>query len=309
MLARAAVICCCLFAAGCASFQGGMPNLPFNLDEELGYAKENLKRQASVETYYKSPSAETRNEYLSTRVVIINIEYLKYIKTLSAEESQIHSATDILQLTLELAAAGFNPAATKTVLTSLAALTGGVRLSIDKNAYFQKTMSALISAMNAQRKEVLLRIIKGSSTNLAGYPFHQAMSDINDYYLAGTIPGALSSIQKDSGTKEDNANRKINLINITRSAAFLDPSRQARIDSLLSEVDKLPAEALFALNGAPPERNDNADRAVAGVDIQNTRQRDKAMAARMLKMRIALAPRDDEDALASWEAAVKSFAK
>lgn len=297
-----------LSLSGCATFQGGMPNLPFNTEEELGIVKDQLKTAASVQTYYDAPSVETRNKFIASRLVITNIEYLKFIKQLSADEAQIHAAADILVLSLDVASTAFTPVKTKTILSGLSSITGGARLSIDKNAFLEKTMSALVSAMNAQRKDVLKRIIKGTAIDLNGYTFEQALSDINDYYLAGTFHGALTSIQRDASVKEDKADAEIRTFMTSRDAKFVDSSVQTRVDSLLSEVDKLPDASLFGLVKAPPVTDPFAEKVVAATDPGNLRNTDRKAAITALKMRIVLSKRD-EDSLSAWDAAIRALIK
>jgi hypothetical protein len=306
MFKRLLSISAVVLIAGCATFQGGMPDLPFNTEEELGIVKTNLKDAASVNAYYTSPSVESRNKFIASRLVITNIEYLKYIKNLSAEESQIHSAADILVLSLDVAATAFSPATTKTILSSVSSITGGTKLAIDKNAYAGKTMSALISAMNAQRKEVLKRIVVGSAMSLNGYPFEQALSDINDYYLAGTINGALSSIQRDAAVKEANADSAITIAMGRRDSNFVDASVQARVDKMLGAVDKLTDQQLFDLVSSPPVTSAEIAKAVAARDPGNLRTSNREAAIKTIKMMIVLSNRDDKS-LSAWEAAVKSL--
>lgn len=300
------LICSVLF--GCSTFQGGMPNLPFNVEEELGIVKSELKNSASVKTYYESPSSDTRNKFIASRLVITNIEYLNFIKNLSAEESQIHSATDILVLSLNVLSASFTPVNTKTSLSALSSMIGGGRLSIDKNAYHEKTMSALISAMNAQRKDVLKRLLKGAQVDLNVYSFEQALSDINDYYLAGTFNGALASIQHDAAIKEDKADGDIKTFMMSRESKFVDATTQARVASILANVDKLSEVAVFNLVNAPPVTDQFTDNVVTARDPQGLRSKDKNVAQSILKMRVVLSKRDESN-LSAWEASVSSLLK
>ena len=297
-----------LVFSGCATFQGGMPNLPFNTEEELGIVKTELKDAASVKTYYAAPSVETRNKFIASRLVITNIEYLKYIKNLSAEESQIHSATDILVLSLDAISTAMSPVNTKTVLSGVSSITGGTRMAIDKNAYHDKTMSALISTMNAQRKEILNRLLKGTVLDLNGYPFEQALADISDYYLAGTINGALSSIQHDAVVKESNAEGQIHTFMAKRDKGFADPTTQGRVSSILAELDKLKDADLFGLVKAPPVTEPFVENVVAARDPKGLSNTDRSAALSILKMRVVLSKRD-ENSLSAWEAAVKSLTK
>jgi len=206
---------CGLSLSGCTSFKGGMPDSPYNMKEDLGYVKDKMSSSASVKTFYESPSVETRNKFIASRLFTTNIEYLKFIKGLSSNETQINSAADIMVMSLDIASTAFTPVKTKTILSSLSAITGGTRLSIDKNAYSEKTMSAVVAAMNAQRKEVLKRIIRGTKLDLNQYTFEQALSDINDYYMAGTFFGALTAIQRDASVKEHQLDTEIQ--NLTSS--------------------------------------------------------------------------------------------
>lgn len=305
---RSAIWILVTFLSGCAGLQGGMPNVPFNVEQELGIVSAQLRESASVKIFYDAPSYESRNKFIASRLVITNIEYLKFIKSLSAEETQIHSATDMLVLTLDVVSAAVIPVNTKSILSGLSAIAGGVRLSIDKNVYYEKTMSALISSMNAQRKEVLSKLLSGATRTLKGYPFEQALSDINDYYLAGTIQGALAAIQSAAAVKEVAADAQIQKLTKDRDPGFVEETAQGRVDILLGAVDKLSDAALFELVKAPPVSDAFVDNAVAARDPKNLRLTDPKAAAAILKMRIVLSERD-ENSLTLWKAAVKSLGK
>jgi hypothetical protein len=297
-----------MLLSGCATFQGGMPTPPFDIEKDLGELKSVLKSSMSVTTYYNSPSVESRNKFISSRLVLINIEYIKYIKDLTAEESQIHAATDILVLSLDIASTAFTPVNTKTTLSAISSGVGGTRLSIDQNFYHKKTVPVLISSMNAERKSVLSKIIQGLSTDLNGYPFEQALSDINDYFMAGTIQGALNAIQRDSGAKENKAQKDIQTFLKERKSGFVDKATQSRVNQLLDEVDNLEASKLFDLNKNPPVSDAWIEQVVKMRDPYNKRETDKDTAIKIIKMRIVLSERD-ENALRAWEAAIKSESK
>jgi len=294
-----------LTLTGCATFQGGMPTPPFDIEKDLGELKTALQDSISVKKYYESSSEVSRNKFVSSRLIITNIEYIKYIKDLAAEESQIHAATDILVLSLDIAATAFTPLTTKTVLSAISAGIGGTRLAVDDNFFYKKTVTILISSMNAERKAILVKIIKGLSKDLNGYPFTQALSDLNDYYLAGTIQGAFNSIQKDSGAKEIKADNEIKTFLKSRDSKFVDSVVQSRVDQLLDSVEKLDDTVLFDLNKKPPVSEAWIELAINNRDPNKKREMEKGTAIEILKMRIVLSQRD-ENSLNSWEAAIKS---
>ena len=294
--------------SGCATLGGGMPRPPFDIEKDIGELQSALQNSMSVTAYYSSPSEVSRNKFVSSRLVLINIEYIKFIKGLSAEESQIHAATDILVLSLDIASTAFTTLTTKTVLSALSAGIGGTGLSIDENFYHKKTVPVLILAMNAERKAILLKIIQGISKDLNGYPFEQALSDVNEYYIAGTIQGALNAVQRDSGAKENEADKKIQTFLKSRETKFVDAAAQSRIDQLLDEVDRLDDSKLFDLNKKPPVSEAWIEMVVNNRDPNKKREVDKETAIKILKMRIVLSQRDD-NSFNAWEAAIKFESK
>jgi len=62
---------------------------------------------------------------------------------------------------VNLATAVTGTAATKAALAAIATALSSTRTSLDKNFYDQETASALITAMNAQRKTALVPILAG----------------------------------------------------------------------------------------------------------------------------------------------------
>jgi hypothetical protein len=300
-----ALITLMLILSGCANMNGGMPTIPFDPEAELGVVTKDLAAQSSVKIYYDAPTLQNRNKFISTRLIMTNIAYIRFIKDMSAEEAQLHSATDILVVSLDVAAAAAAPVNAKTIMSGLSSIIGGSRLALDKNTFHEKTMSALISSMNAQRKEVLARILQGSGASLEGYSFEQALSDLNDYYLSGSIPGALSAIQKDAGAKEVKADDKINLLMVKRDSGFLDAASQMRVNNLLDAVAKLSAVNAIDIGKTPPVTDAFTELSVSRRDPTNRRLTDSKAAIEIIKMRIILSQRD-EKSLGAWEAAVKA---
>jgi len=295
-----------LFLGGCASFDGGMPNLPYDIKEDLGVAREQLASYASVKAFYDDPKEINRNKYISAKLLTINYAYLEFIKGLTSEEAVIHSASEILVLALDIGATGSTVTTTKTALSGISSLIGGARLSIDKNAYYDKSMTALVSGMNANRKEILVRLLDGMGKSLDSYPFEQAMSDINDYYQAGTIMSAISTLQKESGAKEEKADEAIENILLSRDKGFVDATKQARVDSMLDEVDDLTDASVLSLASAPPIIDPTVSTLVQARDPSNLRLTDPNVAKQVLKMQIVYWDRNDTN-LKLWRAAIAAL--
>jgi hypothetical protein len=76
------------------------------------------------------------------------------------------------------------------------AVQGGTKAFSDE-ILFQKTVQVLATQMRTRRATVATDIISRMRTlDLVVYPLSMALADLDEYYAAGTISGALIEIQK-----------------------------------------------------------------------------------------------------------------
>src|SRR5712691_11236197 len=75
--------------------------------------------------------------------------------------------------------------------------------------------------MNAQRKAALVLILEGIKRDIEVYPMALALSDLSEYYFAGTFTGALQAIEKDAGVKEAAAGKRIEIARLPEAARVL----------------------------------------------------------------------------------------
>jgi len=198
-----------LSSFGCTLRYAGAPPPSYNVDRDLKQLADHFKPATAVSDYYKNPTPNERDKVISARLVMINLEYLKWLRKITAEKQFLDTATDVLIMSINLAATAAGGEGTKMVLSAISAGIAGSKASIDKHYYYEKTVPALIAAMNAQRKVVLERILIGMKGDLEEYSFEQALADVYEYYQAGTFMGAVMAIQADSGAKEKKADEKI----------------------------------------------------------------------------------------------------
>ncbi|MBM4276621.1 MAG: hypothetical protein FJ130_01910 [Deltaproteobacteria bacterium] len=236
-----------LLTFGCASLRyAGAPPPSYDVDEDLKQLAEHFKPATAVKNYYakSEPTPKDRDVVISARLVMINLEYLKWLRTVTADKQFLDTATDVLILSLNLAAAATGGETAKTVLSAISAGVAGSKTSIDKHYYYEKTVPALVAAMNAQRKDVLARILEGMKKNLEEYSFEQALADVYEYYQAGTFMGAITAIQSDSGAKEKKADLKIESLTIVTP---VPAELQARREKAAEYVKKLKPDDLKLL--------------------------------------------------------------
>ncbi len=189
--------------SGCTTVRyGGAPEPSFNVDEDLEQLATQFSPADSVSAFYKNPTKEARDRFISGRLTLMNIRYIQFIRKLSSERQLVDSAAEMLILGLNIAGASFSDAVTKTVLAGLSAGVTGSKQVIDKNYYFEKTIPALVGQMNAERKKALIPILTGVRGTLDEYPFSQAVTDLYAYYNAGTFSGAIKAIQAEAGATE-----------------------------------------------------------------------------------------------------------
>jgi hypothetical protein len=193
-----------VLSGGCNTIRyGGAPPTAFNIENDLRELESEFQNAASLKSYYAgAQDKNSRNKFISARLVLMNLQYIKFVRTLTGEKQLLDSASDILVLSLNLAGTSFTSKATKTAMAAIAAAVGGTKVILDKEFFFEKTLPALVAAMNAERKATLLPILRGLKLGVDEYPMEQAIADLHQYYEAGTLYGAIEAIQVDAAGKE-----------------------------------------------------------------------------------------------------------
>jgi hypothetical protein len=238
---------------GCSTLRyGGAPQPSFDVDKDLEQLAKEFEPADSISAFYKNPSVDARNKFVTGRLTMMNIRYIQFIRSLTSEKQLLDTAAALLTLSLNIAGASIAAASTKTVLAAISAGVIGSKEAVEKNYFYDKTIPALVAQMNAERKKALFPLLAGIKTKtLDGYPFAQAVTDLNDYYFAGTFAGAIQGIQADAAVKEAAADRKIEtLATVTRAQVdrigqltdaigkLVSPSDVAKINKAITTLDK-----------------------------------------------------------------------
>lgn len=80
---------------------------------------------------------------------------------------------------------------------------------------------------------------------------------------------------------------------------------QSRTSAVLDQIDKLSDADALALEKSPPLADAELDKIVALRDPQDTRAKDPKAARKILKMRVVMGVKSNEQNLSAWESAVK----
>lgn len=95
-------------------------------------------------------------------------------------------------------------------------------------------MPALMVQMVAQRKRVLVRVRDGLlNKSDAQYPLAQGLADLEEYFYAGTIPGAITGVVQNAGAEAQASNRLMETLvfrlddpaETLKRAIFPDPTK------------------------------------------------------------------------------------
>lgn len=166
-----------------------------------------------------------RDQIVRARLYAIDVNYDDFVRTVSGQQKTFAIGADLVSAGLTGAATLAKSATTKTHLTTYASAALGVRSTVDKELFYSKTLPAVVSQMDASRKAVLAKIAEGLAKPDGDYPLVAALADLQDYYTAGTLNGALNQIAKDAGVKAQAAEDRIAKVT-TIATAYDDPSRK-----------------------------------------------------------------------------------
>jgi len=202
MRSHVLVVAIGLALGGCASL-AGYPDNPISLDSEL-VALNYYFSPARIAEYQSAPTDDarrkSRNDIAYGQMAAYDAEFSQFQQRVNAEGGATDTAFDFVGLTLT--AIGASPVATvtKTTVSAAATAVNGGRTSIDKNIYYSKTLPALFAQMEANRLTIRTSIVANLTTKSSTeYPLGAALSDLQTYRDAGSIPGAISGVTKNAG--------------------------------------------------------------------------------------------------------------
>jgi len=202
-------ICCIstlLINTACQSVSG-YPTAPISAKSEIPVLKQYLTSDVIANYIALSGSGADaqrayRDEVVDARMRVIDINFDNFREQLNIGYNVTEVGADVAALGLGAAGTLTGAAGTKAILAAIATGVAGTRTSIDKNLYYQKTITALISQMEAGRKAVKVRVETGLGNPVSEYSLITALSDVDDYYDAGSIPSAVNSITLTSGSSQ-----------------------------------------------------------------------------------------------------------
>jgi hypothetical protein len=134
-----------------------------------------------------------RNDWIAARMYAIDINYTAYEANLTRERQGVGFAATAATLGLTTASGLSSTLATKDLLTGIAGAVTGARAAYNDEILLAHSMQWIQSQMRAQRARVAGRILLGTRMPTSDYQLADALSDLEEYYRAGTFTGGLIS--------------------------------------------------------------------------------------------------------------------
>ena len=247
----AASLLIALLTSGCfTSIEGGPPRL-FSITEESAVARARLT--LGEEAYYASPVAQNkrvRNEIIFARMRAIDSYYYAFEASLIRERQEVGFISSIISIGLSGAVPLVSAVDTKNILGAASSGLQGATKAYSDEVLFQKTVQVLTTQMRARRDIVASDLVSRlRALDIEAYPLSLALSDVDEYYAAGTIAGALIEIQKTVSAESRNAEAIKAGAVLVRFAPVTDLGRRIQAFFNASAANRAAVQAWIRDNG------------------------------------------------------------
>jgi hypothetical protein len=152
-----------------------------------------------------------RNNLVTARMYAMDLQYSEFEAALTRERQEVNFAADVVNIGLTSSAALVAAQQAKTVLAAVASGLTGVKSSYNDDILLNKTIQILQNQMRANRAQVAARIFLHLKASSSAYPLPVALSELEDYYRAGTVTGALVQVSASVAIDETRSNQEKNV--------------------------------------------------------------------------------------------------
>lgn len=229
MLAAAATISACL-----PSIEGG-PERLYTVEEETKLARE-IASPTNYERYANASAPEQkrlRNQVIFARMYANDVLFSEYEEKLTRERQDVPFYVQLAQTALTTTGSLVGGAQTKAVLHAVVTGLATTKTSYEKDILIEKTIDVLQKQMRAQRKAIRATMIRNLELPVSRYPLYFALTDLEAYYRAGTITGALNGVSTsvtlqllEAEQEEAQAVRQMRVLDTARAAPAPEPRLQ-----------------------------------------------------------------------------------
>jgi hypothetical protein len=219
-----------LFVSGCATYKPKSYIPP----SVLANYSDDVESSTMLQTYnnlpegtdaQKAAKAVRRNQILRELIALIDHNYSTFEDRYYGSDATVNFGGDVVNLGLTGVSTVTGTAHLKSVLSAIATGTTGIKTSYEKNFFDQQTRAAVVQKMRAGRATQLALMqdqyhMKApvacpsagcpqvGGAPVAPYSLETGLSDVEQYYQAGTVIGALQAIAMAAGSDQADAATK-----------------------------------------------------------------------------------------------------
>jgi hypothetical protein len=244
---------------------------------------------------------DIRNKLIETRMALIDAHFREFQAGLVKEN--VRTEIGIALLGVGVGAAGSFVAETASqMLSAVSGGLAGAQAAYGKAVLYDKAMASLLAQMRASRKAMAAQIFQRWTLDMGKYPLWLARTDLEAYYFAGSLPGAILATAADAKTKEAQAD-VIFLRAITPQSASNEMFvRRSVLRDTIDGLDAPKAKALVAkIETEFPEIKPFIDAQYPSAT--RVADADGSKAKTVLKRAAVLTVRGPEDA-GKWESTI-----
>jgi hypothetical protein len=218
-----------LVLSGCSTFRGAPT--PLLKDSVVnGDTFVNAKEQMDALVVKTGLNESNRNAAVFQLMALVDVRYLQFRNDIVANRKHTRSVADAMTLATDIAATLTNSVGVKDNYIALSALIGGGQTIYDKDYLFDRTLEALVTQMDANRKAKQVLIYESlRDKSVMEYSGQSALADVLDYYYMGTINAAVSGVHKSAAQQQAVSEEQL------RTIGAIDP---ARIEAIRQQTDR-----------------------------------------------------------------------
>jgi hypothetical protein len=207
--------------AGCTAFTGYPDRVTAPANDLAALQKSiDADRIVACLAVTAEPAArDCRNQLVSARVYAVDLQFTQFEQRLFEQTREAGFAATLATLGLTTAGALVSGIASQALAGAAGALTGG-RAAFEREVLAERTIVAIHTSMRANRMSVLARIRRGLQQTVSDYPVGAGLTDVEEYYFAGTVLGALVGITEAVGVQATDAAHRLDIASgLSQSAA------------------------------------------------------------------------------------------
>lgn len=155
-------------------------------------------KTVTVVTNYRDLRSR-RNKIIFDLIFVINDYYDKYELARYATVTGSNFAGDVITSGLDAASTAVGGAGVKTILSAISTGVGATKAAAQRDFLQSQNISLLIQKMRVLRGEVYTRVQTKLVQSVDVYPLEAALIDLQDYFHAGTLIGAMQALANDTG--------------------------------------------------------------------------------------------------------------